>query len=398
MFAVITIWFKEILDTLRDRRTLYAMIIAPMVVMPIFSILPQRLVARQLERRREEMVRLVIIGAEHAPKLVSFLRESGQVEIVPVPQDVQAALREGEIAVALEVGSGFEGDLEAQRPTRVRILSDESKMASGVAASRIGSLLESYSKQIVAQRLAESGIDPRILTPFEVELQNVASEREMGGTFMAMMIPLAIAIWAVVGGMYTAIDVTAGEKERKTLEPLLTVPLSRLQLVSGKLAAVVTTSLVAVALSMISMFVALRLFPVPSDWVTGETVAVQLPISSAVLILLEALPLILFMSAVEMAICIFARSFKEAQNYIVPLQFAVMIPTLTLGMIPDLSLPRAARIAPIVGPILSFRDILMGAADGPTLLLTALSSLVYAAVAVLLAVYTFSRERAFLRV
>jgi len=397
MPAIITIWFKEILDTLRDRRTLYAMIIAPLLVMPLFAILPQKLFASRMKQQEEATIKLAVVRAEEASDLVAYLKDTGQVEIVEPPADLVQALQEGEITAALVVPPGFAQDMAAERPTQLKVLSDESRMPSSVAANRLRLLLQEYAQRVVSERLVARGLDPQLVKPFRLERENVASEQRMGATFLGMMLPAFIALWAVVGGMYTAIDVTAGEKERGTLEPLLVVPINRLQIVLGKLLAVITTSTVAVFLSLVSMYAAMQFYP--AETFTGEEeVVFSLPPGTLALLILTALPLIVMLNSLEIAACIFARSFKEAQNYIVPLQFAVMLPALPLAMIPDLSLPAAARLVPVVGSILAFRDLLMGTAELHALLLAVGSSLLYALVALLIAVNVFSREKAILRV
>ena len=391
MQTIITIFFKEILDTLRDRRTLYAMIVAPLVLMPLFTILPQYFMASQMKKQEEERIRLVVAGREYAPDLVAYLEGTGQVEIVEPPTDLEEALQEGEILAALAIPADFEKAIAAEQPVTVTISSDESKMFN-VAANRMQMLIQTYAQQLVAQRLAARGLDPSMLTAIQVKSENVASEEQMGGSFMAMLLPMFIALWAVVGGMYTAIDVTAGEKERGTLEALLVTPASRLQIVLGKLLAVITTSLSAVILSVSSMYFSFRFFPVETLAREGEKVAFSLPPQTILLIVLVALPLVVMINSLEIAICIFARSFKEAQNYIMPLQFAVLIPSVPLMMVPDLAMPFAAYATPIIGAILSFRDLLRGAASGAALGLTVASSVVYAAICLSLAVRIFRRE------
>lgn len=397
MQTTITIFRKEILDTLRDRRTLYAMVVAPLLLMPLLTILPSHFMVSQMKKQEEEHIRLVVVGGEHAPELVAYLEGTGQVEIVEPPTDLEGALQEGDIPAALAIPADFAEAIAEERPVMVTISSDASKMASSMAASRVQMMVQSYAQQLIAQRLAARGLDPSVLTPIQIKSQNVASEEQMGGSFMAMLLPMFIAIWAVVGGMYTAIDVTAGEKERGTLEALLVTPASRLQIVLGKLLAVITTSLSAVILSVSSMYFSFRFFPVETMAREGEKVAFSLPPQTILLIVLVALPLVVMINSLEIAICIFARSFKEAQNYIVPLQFAVLIPTLPLVMVPDLAMPFVAYAAPIAGAILSFRDLLTGAASGAALALTVASSVIYAAICLSVAVRIFRRERVLFR-
>jgi sodium transport system permease protein len=305
-------------------------------------------------------------------------------------------VRNEDAAVGLIVAEGFEAAMREERPAEVQVLADESELTGGVQEGRLRELLASYAQAVVAERLAARGLDPTVITPFEVESVNIATEQEMSGAFLGMMLPMFIVLWALVGGMYTAIDVTAGEKERLTLEPLLTTPVGRAQLVLGKLMAVVTTSAVALALSVASMLVAFAL--VPLGEAEGQALRLQVAPGTALLLVLAALPIVLMFSALEMAVCILARSFKEAQNYIVPLQFVVLIPAVAVMVLPDLAPPLAGYAIPIFSTLVVLRDLFVGRVDAVPFAVMAASALGYAALAVLLALRQFGRERVLFRV
>jgi sodium transport system permease protein len=389
------VWFKEMLDTLRDRRTLWAMILGPVLIMPIFVILPQKLLQGQMETQGQEPLRLAVSGADHAPGLMAYLEESGEVALVEV-DDPAEAVRNEDAAVGLVVAEGFEAAVQEERPAEVQVLADESELTGGVQVGRLRELLASYSQAVVAERLAARGLDPTVIVPFAIESVNVATEQEMSGAFLGMMLPMFIVLWALVGGMYTAIDVTAGEKERLTLEPLLMTPVGRAQLVLGKLMAVVTTSVVALGLSVASMLVAFAL--VPLGEAEGQGLRLQVEPGTALLLVLAALPIVLMFSALEMAVCILARSFKEAQNYIVPLQFVVLIPAVAVMVLPDLAPPLVGYAIPIFSTLVVLRDLFVGRAEAVPFAIMAGSALVYAALAVLLALRQFGRERVLFRV
>jgi sodium transport system permease protein len=239
-------------------------------------------------------------------------------------------------------------------------------------------------------------VDVSLLTPFKVAEENLASEQQMGGSFLAMMLPMFIVLWGLVGGMYTAIDVTAGEKERLTLEPLLVSPTGRAQIVIGKLLAVITTALTALVLAIGSMLVAFVV--VPPEWgPDGSAVALTISPQTALLLLLAALPVALMFGALEMAVCIFARSFKEAQNYIVPLQFVVLIPAIAVITMPDLALSTSTYAIPVFGAIVILRDLLLGTVGAMEFGIMLGSSALYAAVCIALAVYQFRQERVLFR-
>ena len=393
MRLITVVWLKEITDTIRDRRTLAAMIIAPLVLMPVLTILPQYVVASQMEKQEEAGVELAIVGAENGPELVAYLEETGSVSLVDPPADIEEALQEGDLAVALSIPPGFSAAIAAEEPISVTVLTNQSALLAGQAASRVRGLIDVFSRELVAQRLSARGIDIALLEPIQVQTENLASDEQIGGTVLGMLLPMFIAVWAVVGGMYTAIDVTAAEKERGTLEPLLAAPASRVQIVLGKLLAVVTTSTTAVLLSVVSMYLSLRYFGESTLMVGSEGAEFDLSLGTIGLILIVALPLILMINALEIAICIFARNFKQAQNYIMPLQLIVMLPAVFLMMGSGLlDIPLSAHAIPVVGPLLSFQALLAGTFTAPALALSVGSSLLCGAVCLALAVYVFTRE------
>lgn len=278
----LVVWAKELLDTFRDRRTLFAMVFGPVLLMPLFVLLPQKLIQRQMASAQASQVRVAVAGAENGPQLMDFLRASGEVELIEVA-DPEAAVRAKEAEVGLIVPAGFEERLAQGGSSEVSVLADEAKFTYGSQSSRVQGLVQAYAGNVVTERLRAQGLDPALLSPVEIVSINVANPQQMGGAFLAMMLPMFIVLWSLVGGMYTAIDVTAGEKERLTLEPLLGTPAVRLQVVLGKLLAVITTSLIALILAVGSMLVSVALFP-PVGAGQGSGFAVQVDPRSALLI------------------------------------------------------------------------------------------------------------------
>lgn len=386
---------KELRDTLSDRRTLWAMVLGPVLVMPLFVLLPQKLVEQQIETQQDRVIRLAVAGGEAAPGLVEFLRASGDVEVILTEDPVSLARSEG-AEVGLIIAAGFEADLETGRPAQLRLLNDESQMFSGLAAERVRSLLTAYEQDVVRTRLESRGIDPAILTPFVVEVINLATPQQMSGTFLGMMLPMFIVLWALVGGMYTAIDVTAGEKERLTLEPLLSTRVRRVEIVLGKLLAVIATSLVALLLTVGSMSVAFLAAP-PLVGAAAEGMGFVVEPVTGLKVLLASLPVVVMFSALEMAVCLMARSFKEAQNDIVPMQFVVLLPAIGVMVMPDFSPPLPWFAVPIFSTLIVLRDLFLDRAAPMAFGLMVVSSLAYAALAVALAAWQFNRERVLFR-
>ncbi|MFH1909075.1 MAG: ABC transporter permease [Chloroflexota bacterium] len=396
MKIVFIVWLKEMLDTLRDRRTLWAMVLGPVLIMPLFIILPQKLMTDQFKKQESAVITVAVSGGEHAPGLMVFLRSDPAIEVIE-SDALEPLLREEKAFVGLRIPENFEADLaQEKQPGQIVVLSDQSKMTASVQMARVETLLTTYAQGIVAQRMAARGVDVTLLAPFETGYENLATPQQMGGMYLAMMLPMFIIIWGLIGGMYTAIDVTAGEKERLTLEPLLMTPAGRVQVVSGKLLAVITTSLAALILAITSMLLAFMIAP-PEMGGTDGAVTYAVSLQTALLVLLAAFPIALMFGALEIAVCLFARSFKEAQNYIVPLQFVVLIPAMAVMLIPDLSPGLPVYAIPIFGSNLILRDLFLGTAGTLEFGVVLASSALYAAIGLVFAVWQFHREQVLFR-
>jgi sodium transport system permease protein len=385
----LTIWGKELRDTLRDRRTLAVMVLAPVLLMPLFTLLPLYLMGGQMRHGQTASFVVHVQGAAHGPQLIDFLRQAG-AEVREVTGEPTATVLADRASIVLVIPPDFEARLAAERPTPIKVVADESNISSSIVSARLRELLGAFGQGVAAERLAARGLDAAIMTPITIESQNVATEQQMGGSFLGMFLPMFLVLFAFLGGMYAAIDVTAGEKERGTLEPLLTAPVGRAELVLGKLLAVFVASFAAVTLSLLSTFLAFQL--APAD-LFGPQMSFALPLDRILWLIVVALPLTLMLCGLEMIICIFARSFKEAQNYVTPLQLGLMLPAIVVGFVPAPGLPVWAYAVPALGQIVLFRDILAGGAlDGGHLALSLASSILYALLAIAAAVRTFRRE------
>jgi len=211
-------------------------------------------------------------------------------------------------------------------------------------------------------------------------------------------VPAFLVSYSVMGGMYTAMDIAAGEKERFTLEALLLSPATKLQITLGKLLAVSTVSIITIVLALAALFVALEKAPLTATTGTGGGgPALSLPMGSIALLALLGVLLALAFSALELALSILARSFKQAQSYVMPLYLVAFIPTFALAAIPGLKLATAYYLIPVINAVLVFKETLVGAPTASHVLLTILTMLLFCLAAILVTLRTFSDERVLLR-
>ncbi len=394
MRRLLMIWGKELLDTLRDRRTLAVMTLVPVLLMPLLALLPQALIRGQIEEQQETALLVEVYGAANGPALVDYLRLAG-AEVSEVTADPRALVREQKSSVVLVIPPSFASQIAAQRPAQVILVLNESNIRANLIASRVEDLVDRFAQGVAARWLVERGLNPVLLDPLQVVREDAASHQQMGGVFLGTFMPMFLILFAFLGGMYTAIDVTAGEKERGTLEPLLVAPVGRTEVVLGKLLAVFATSFGAVILALLSTYAAFQILP---HEFFGRDMSSALPLSRILWLVVAALPFTLLLNGIEMSICLFARSFKEAQNYITPLQLLLMLPAFVVGLLPGFQAPGWAYAVPALAQMAIFRDILSGAAlDYGHLGLSLATAGLGAALAIAGAVQVFRRESVLFR-
>ncbi len=318
---------KEVLDNLRDRRaitsTLLGTLLGPGLMLLLFFV-----IGRTVEEQTERLLELPVIGAEHAPGLVAFLEQNG-VGVVQPPPNPEEAVRVGDLDVVLAIDSGFGESLEQGVPAQVQLIVDDSRQSSSVVVNRVENLLRDYSGTIVALRLVARGISPVILSPLAVETVDVATPQSETAELLSMM-PYFLIFSVFLGGMHLAIDTTAGERERGSLEPLLINPLTRRDLVLGKLGATIAFTLVSVVGTLVAFWIMLAV--VPLEGIIGTQVSLEL--GSITRIFLITLPMVLLAASIQTIIAAFSRNYKEAQSYLSFLPLVPALPGMFLAFVP----------------------------------------------------------------
>jgi sodium transport system permease protein len=326
MRRVGVVFAKEVLDNLRDRRTLLAALLYPflgpgMILLMVFAI-------GELSREAELPLKLPVRGRANAPNLVAFL-EQNDVEVEEAPADPERAVAKGEEHVVLLIPEGFGEAFESGRPATVQLVVDPSRNEALNPMQRAQALLAAYGQEIGRLRLQIRGVDPSVVDAIAVEMVDVSTPQSQGARMLSMA-PYLIIISLFAGGMYLAIDSTAGERERGSLEPLLINPVGRGELVLGKASAVFLFTLVALFETLVGFAVILN--RVPLERYIG--VQMSLPPRSLFEILAIGLPLIVFVVGLQMMIASYTRSFKEAQNYISVMLLVPALPALVMAILP----------------------------------------------------------------
>ena len=258
---------------------------------------------------------------------------------------------------------------------------------SQAAADKVALYVSEYGSSVIEGRLEESGESLDLLNTVTLQLEDTASEKEKGGTILGYLLPMFLVIFAIIGGMYTAIDVSAGEKERKTLEPLLMTPSSRTEIVSGKFLAVATVSIVTIIISVAAIYISAAFITT-----TEESARIAVDVKAVLIMLPVALLLAAMFAALLLAVSIYARSFKEAQNYITPLYIAAILPVIVANTVSNLGDNLALFVIPGFNAVVLFRELLVGDYALSHILITVASMIFFTWLSIRYAVRIYSRD------
>jgi sodium transport system permease protein len=321
--AAWTVLRKELRDALRDRRTLLAIVLSSVAMGPLVLVLLSSLVAG-LEERAESRD-IVVAGIDHAPTLRNYLQRQ-TYRIREAPEHYEKQLQDRRLGEAvLVVPEGFEAGLAGGDPPRLELVMSSANPRSQAAASRLARLLQGFAQEQAMLRLAWRGVAPPSLQAIEVDERDLASSAARAAQW-ATLVPFFVLMAVLYGALHAALDTTAGERERGSLEPLLMNPVPPLALVLGKWAAVAVLAMLVALLSCASFL--------PGQWLLrSETLAAmfRFGIAEGAMFLALLAPLAAALSALLMAIAIRCRSVKEAQANATALVLAVsLLPLLTL--------------------------------------------------------------------
>jgi len=321
IWAVLT---KELMDSVRDRRSILSAMMFPLMGVGMFSVM-MIMMASWTDSGRQ--AHLAVEGRARAPNLVAFLARQG-VEVEDAPSDYEAQVKEGKFDAALVIPEEYPVKLGEGRLARLELLSDQSRQKSAQPVQHLQQLLGLYAQRLGTQRLVVRGVDPQLAQAIEVRQVNLASPEKMA-TMMLGMIPVFLLVSAFMGGMHVAIDTTAGERERGSLESLLLNPVERGGLVAGKWLATSVAGLFAICLALVGFMFAMRFVPLENLGIKASLGPV-----AALWILAILVPMALLGSCVQMLVATFARSFKEAQSYLSILMLVPMAPGMALMFVP----------------------------------------------------------------
>lgn len=340
---------KELKDSLRDRRSLFAALLLPVVASAMMYII---FGSRAREGRQGITLKVSISGAERVPSLVNFLRQQGSV-VDPAPSDYEDRIRAGTLDAVLIVPERYDEDFAAARPAKLQLIADYSRESSLVTATRIGQTIRGYSGQVANLRLLARGISPEVAMPVDLQEEDLSTQKSRSATLLSI-VPIYLLVALCIAGLYAAVDSTAGERERGSLEPLLLNSVPRQILVLGKWSAVAVFSIGGFAITLASMLLVLNLIPLEQ---AGISMGIG-PREIGILVLI-AIPLALFVTALELMLATFARTVREGQTYLSVVPLIAFLP----GLIIEVNHVKAGAwmsVVPILGQQLQFLALMRG--------------------------------------
>ena len=392
------VYRKELTEALRDRRTLMSTILIPLLLFPVLGVGIGYAESEVFGEASREPSKIIVLGGADSPDIIAGLQRAKNLQIMPVVPNYVDLISNKKIRAVVDIPPGFQAAIARGENPLVKIYIFSGDLKSSFGATRIEKYFMEYRDEMVRSRLASANLPESLMKPFETKQQNVVSAEKVAGELYGGFIPYLVILMCMTGAMYPAMDLTAGEKERGTMETILSSPTKRRDLVFGKFLLILTASLATGTLAVLSMgatFSFISRFSPSQE--NGQRLAVlSIHPGTVLAIFVLALPVAVLFSAVLMTISLFAKSYKEAQSYLTPMSIVVIIPAVA-AVLPGVELTPKLALVPIVNVSLLCKELVADTYHWNFIALIFLSTCVYAAVALFLAIKMFQRESVLFR-
>ena len=386
MKGIIVVLKKEVRENLRDRKAVFNSLLLAPILFPVLLIGITWLGTSAQTERAERVLEVPVVGAEQAPNLILYLEKHGMV-VKPAPDNPESLVKSQKEPVIIRITETFGEQWQAGRPAEIEVIIDSSRPESDIPTSRVKGLLSGYGSEIGMLRLQMRGVSPIVMSPLLIRDIDLSTPQSRGMIFM-LFLPYILMITAFMGGMHLAIDTTAGEKERRSLEPLLINPVPRWQIMMGKLLATAIFGMASLVLTLIAFRITLPYLPL-----AALGVDLGLDVEAMAGILLVVAPVALMAAALLTVLATYAKSFREAQSYMGLVIFIPMVPTLMFMTNPVK--PEAPMMPiPLFSQNLLIGELIRGeAVPVHWLLYSAAGTLIFAFALIAFAATLFSRPR-----
>ena len=394
------VYKKELKELLRDKKTLMFVVALPVLIFPIIFAVMAFISSQAALEADQKVNTYVIINGEYAPEFTNkvFYHKSFELykgsKTFNTIEELKAGVTAGDIDMGIYLPSNAEDTLDSGEQSKWEVVFNDAKSINFLF-DRVKELAQEYSDVLQAKKLKSFGIEESthksILTPIEVVKVDTADKRENLGEKIGGFLPYLLIPLVLMGATYPAIDLGAGEKERGTLETLLLTPITRTELVLGKFITLLTTSIASTTITVVSMgcWVAVALAFADLDFI--KTAFSTLAVTDLLMIFVLLLPLAAIFSSLALAISIYARTFKEAQNYMAPLSMGVFFPII-ISIMPNMELTAKTAFIPVTNVALAIKDIIKGTVDYTFVGLIFLATALIAGALLAFCVKWFNRE------
>ncbi len=391
------ILIKELTDMIRDRRTMFMMVVMPLVVIPLLAITAIKLTQSQIEKAKDKELRVAVIGETAAPELFKRLSKEENFFLVTMTNadSARAMTAEQTLDGVVIIPQDFSEFVEGDKQATIRLIFKSSESLNA-ARRRIEAIIDQYDREIVNERIGRLQLDETLFDAIAIEREDVASTEEKFAENAGGFLPYIFIIFGFMGSIYPALDLGAGEKERGTLETILSSPASRFDIVMGKFLVVVLFSIATAFLAMLGVLIMVYQFLPTIETNITQTAMDMLGPRRIFIIMSMVLPVSAFFAAVALAISIFAKSFKEAQSMMAPLNIIIILPAM-IGMLPGFKLSAVTAAIPILNLSLATKAILGGSADPILIAEVYLSLFFLAGVSIYGCAKWFNREETLFR-
>lgn len=391
---IFTIFKKELKDTLRDRRTVIAMIVIPVLIFPLILGLMTKISSSFAEQQKEEVLNIAIITEDPSNEFVmqlSAIPDSlgpKKLKFFSDTTGISKEISKDSIQLGIVIPSNYQTLKEANKQINISIILNETNIGT---KDRVKKYLDIIENNLLQERFEKLSLDRKLTEPLAVSYVNLASSKEMIGKIAGGILPYLFIIFGFIGCLYPAIDLFTGEKERKTLETLLTIPVQRWKILVGKMLVVVLSGIAAATFALVGLFLSLEVFELVENPMILEVVSSILSIQFILSLYVLLIPLTIFFAGVMIPVTIYAKSFKEAQSILTPVNFVIILPAL-VGFIPGVELDYITAMIPIVNIVLASKELVAGTLSFDLMALSFLTMVVFAAISVLVSYRRFGKE------
>ncbi len=397
MNRTVTIAKKEFTDVLRDKRTILMMIVMPLLAIPLLMTIMIKVVQRQERKADEEQIDLAVVGAGYAPGFFETLQADSQFVIREDVReaDFESLIREDSLDAGIVIPPDFQDRIGADEQASIALYY-RSSSSFKVAEQRLRGAVDSYDEEIVDGRIRRLSLDPNLFDAIAIEARDISTMQEVLGKTVGGFLPYMFVIFMFTGAMYAGIDLSAGEKERGTLETLLSSPATRLEIVLGKFVVVAAIGIASALISMLGLYLGVR---VAVGEIPPEALDVVWDILNWKVVAMIAtllLPLAAFFAAMILALAIQAKSFKEAQSILTPFSIVIILPV-AFGLLPGIELNAQTAMIPILNVSLATKEVIAGTINPVHLAISYVSLFALAAASLWFCVVWFNREETLFR-